>query len=243
MKFDYSLIVSRRDTQESPDLLSAFVGNCLRLYKLSLPIGSQLPASERRPGDDAAILAAMALIHLRKMGRNKALLQSAVVLEFLLSHSKHNYDALLIIIRVYLCLGATSLAMKHYAQLNIKNTQYSTLSWILYTRLSTVHPHGFSSKVNTRKGSTSFDLVHNLKLALNWHDATSHQLNSGIDKLLSDGASCNLLSHLKLTEVFENSFTKFLLVVEFHRITRLLNAAGTEKCRGLMEDLLRITPY
>ena len=41
----------------------------------------------------------------------RLLLRSIAILEYLLSNSPHNYDALLILVRLYMYMGAGSLAM------------------------------------------------------------------------------------------------------------------------------------
>ena len=129
LKLDYNLVVSQSEDLLPPNMLPMFISNCLRLYRLSLHIEFDLPVSDRRAGDDAALLAAMGLIRLYNRDRRKsyanntALIRSTIILENILSHSKHNYDALLLLVRLYMYFGAGSLAIERYSRLSLKNIQ------------------------------------------------------------------------------------------------------------------------
>ena len=70
-----------------------------------------------------------------------ALIRAGGILERLCHDSPHNYQALLLLVRVYLLLGAGSLALSTFSRLSVKQIQYDSVAHILFTRLSTVHPH------------------------------------------------------------------------------------------------------
>ena len=142
LKLDYHLIVSASTHLVNTRQLESFIASCLRLYEISLQLEGDLPPTERRCGDDAAILAAIACIHLYHEGKPMAQLQATLILERLLKHSKHNYEAILLAIRLYVCQGAFSKAFDLYTRLDIKNIQILTEAWILLTRISTLYPHG-----------------------------------------------------------------------------------------------------
>ena len=217
-------MVSQDDNIGGTDLLRAFVSNCLRLYKLSLPLGSNLPVSERRPGDDAAILAVMALMHLHKHGEFNALLRAAVALDFLLSHSKHNYDALLILVRLYLFLGAGSLAVRTYLVLSIKNIQIATLSWILFTRISTTHPYLFSPATKAKNGASASFL---LSTALDWHLSAANLSDAATGQMLQGRQWCTMLENIATQNSVQQGFCNWLATVESLRIERLAGPSGT----------------
>ena len=212
-------MVSREENFSNVTLLEAFISNCLRLYRISRPIGLNLPVSERRPGDDAAILAAMGCVHLWKSGHRLALVRCAVILEVLLSESKHNYDALLIIIRVYLCLGAVTRAWEFYERLDVKNMQYQSTAWILFTRISTIHPHPIKDRANAN--IIKFHPASAIEEMLRWILKNEKRLRSGVTMFLENDAYINLLDHLKTTESLEQSPCKGVLICEFWRIHRL----------------------
>ena len=217
-------------------MLESFIANCLRLYKLSLRLGSNLPISERRPGDDTAILAAMGFVHLFKRGQKSALLRSAVVLEILLQHSKHNYDAILMIVRIYIYLGAVTQAVEHYLKLDIKHIQHQTVSWVLFTRISSIHPHTGSSRFY-KSGREPFNPSKMLQAALAWAIRNEEQLRSGSTKYLDHDAYYNLIDHLKLVKASENSITKYMLIIELQRIKRLRHSDDIEDYHPILESM------
>ena len=218
LKLDYSLVVSRQDNLEDTILLQAFISNCLRLYRISLTVGSSLPVSERRPGDEAAILAAIGCIHLLDNGYTESILRCVAILELLLSYSKHNYTALLMIVRVYLYLGAGSKAAEHYARLDIKHIQHQTISWTMFTRISTIHPHFSVGKAGS--GQTPWDPATSLGNALKWINKSQVQMRSGISKFLDNESFVNLLDHIPYMEKLEASLSKYSLICELLRISR-----------------------
>ena len=184
-----------------------------------------LPVSERRPGDDAAILAAMALMHLHKHGEFNALLRAAVVLEFLLFHSKHNYDALLILVRLYLFLGAGSLAVRTWMVLSIKNIQLATLSWILFTRISTTHPYLFSPEMMVKNGASASHLLSN---ALVWHRSASNLSDAATGQMLQRRQWCMMLENLATQNLVQQGFCNWLATAESLRIERLTQAPKSD---------------
>lgn len=217
LKLEYFIVVSRNHGTYYKDLLEAFVGNCLRLYKISLPLGSDLPVSERQPGDDAAVLAVMALMRLLELGQKNAPLRCIVILEFLISHSKHNYDAMLILVRLHLHFGSGWLAMEHYSRLSIKNLQHATMSWILFTRISTIHPF-VTSVARAHQSPTNF--LKNISLGIEWHKVASKMNNASMNEMLNDGKYNMFLDALSTDSFLTEGFANFMLLAESHRISR-----------------------
>lgn len=209
-KLDYTLLVSQRTSILSKSLMSSFVANCLRLYHLSLRLERDLPVTERRSGDDAAILAAMGCIRLFYAGEKHALLRSAAILEELLSTSKHNYDALLLIVRLYVCLGAITRAFDHYCKLDIKNIQNLTFPWVLLTRISTVLP---TSPLEHR-----FQPIEELGQVQNYILKFQEQKDEWELRYLARGEYVNLLSQVKLSENSIKSFSTLAMSFESHWI-------------------------
>lgn len=217
LKLEYHLVVSRNDTPAQVSLLRAFVSRCLQLYKVSLSVNISLPVSDRRPGDDAAMLGAMALIRLHEFAEKHALLQCITILECLLSHSKHNYDALLTLTRLYMQAGVGTLAADLYSRLSIKNMQHATVSWILYNRISTIHPYEPSRTISTQSPS---HMLKNLSYAIDWHMSAEEYNSIAIDRMIECGQYTMLFDTLKIGGWIKNGFGKFMFVVESHRIGR-----------------------
>ena len=186
--------------------------------------------SDRLPGDDAALLAAMGLIRLYKTRQrypeqNNALLRSVVVLEHLLLRSKHNYDALLILVRLYMFLGAGSLAMDRYSRLSIKNLQHATISWVLYTHISTIHPHPVTMSRTKSGGQTTIDPASDMAHALDWHKSASDLCQRSVTSMQENGRWSMSLDALSTSTNVESGFSKFLLLAETKRISRLLSVS------------------
>ena len=217
LKLEYNLVVSQDCNSHRSDLLATFVANCLRLYKKSIGFEFDLPVSDRRPGDDAALLAAMGLIRLFKMGKKHALLQCILVLEHSLLHSKHNYDALLILVRLYMFLGAGSLAMERYHRLSIKNIQHTTISWVLYTRLSSIHP--YPAIYPGERGT--FNPVKEMSNAFDWHRSADGLSRNAIHSMQERGQWNMVLDTLDANRAIVNGFTRCLFNVEVRRIERI----------------------
>ena len=195
-----------------------FVCRCLRLYDISLYLNQELPITERHSADDAAILASMALIHVANSGPGAALLRSIAILETLLESSKHNYDALLIQIRLCLRLGLPSLSFEHYVQLSAKSMQHATLSWILYTHISVIHPYPYVHQHSTTEAPPIIDLSENITSALDWHVATDQTLSDSMIRMLREGQYNMFFDTLSLQRSLKMGFSRLLLVSERSRI-------------------------
>lgn len=225
LKLEYHTVVSRDDNSYRQDLLTDFISNCLRLYKLSLDFDFQLPISDRRPGDDAGMLAAMGLVRLyrtraRNVHHSNALLRSVIVLEHVLLHSKHNYDALLILVRLYMFLGAGSLAIERYSRLSIKNIQHATISWVLYTRISTIHPHPATFPAAKADSYSRIDPLVDMQEAIKWHQNAQNLSEKSVCTMQENGQWNMSLDALATQKHIWSSFPKYLLIAETKRIQR-----------------------
>ena len=230
LKLEYNLVISRDDNTFKNGLLQEFVCNCLRLYRLSLKYDLNLPVSDRLPGDDAALLAAMGLIRLYNTRQkypehNNALLRSVVVLEHLLLRSQYNYDALLILVRLYMFLGAGSLALERYSRLSVKNLQHATISWVLYTHISTIHPHPVTISRTNGGGQTTIDPASDMARALEWHKSASDLSKRSVTSMQENGQWAMSLNALSTSTHIGSGFSKLLLLVETKRIARFFSVS------------------
>ena len=222
---DYDLIVSNGENGELTPLLHAFVCNCLRLYKMSQSLGSDLPVSERCPGDDAGILAAMALFRLFLLGSKEALLRCATILEYVVDRSKHNYDALLLLIRTHLELGAASMAYRAYSRLKIKNMQYASLPWIFYSRISTLQPHGQITNPNPTETPSN-----QMKMLRVWYESTRYTNEANIIQILDQERHDILLDYMSFHRSITSDLSKIVMSLEIQQIQRFQGQA--EKVHG-----------
>lgn len=159
LKLDYCLNISASESKPSQPKTEALIARCLKLYQAAYKEGKAQKSEggaqgasstiESQPIDDLCILAAMCLLQPVETNEDEAqaqvlgtaLIRAAAILERLCRDSPHNYQALLLLVRVYLLLGAGSLALSTFSKLSVKQIQYDSVAHILFTRLSTVHPH------------------------------------------------------------------------------------------------------
>jgi hypothetical protein len=238
LKFEYFLCVSKvpLPTKES---LENFASDSLHMYKLSL-------AFDRECGDEACILAVMALVKLHHFARDfdldddvseqrpsiagKAhevlspkcyLVQAVCLLQFLKSNSPHNYSAQLLSLLIHQMLGLTTLADIDYHSLGVKEVAHDTLSHLFCTRISVTHPH--DSQVKQLAHDMPSDV---LGKALQWYDAAAER---SVDFM---GGRLDTVPFDKISEFAEfkcridTSFTRALLVLEGRRIVRVAEAAA-----------------
>ncbi|KAL8999299.1 MAG: hypothetical protein Q9169_001844 [Polycauliona sp. 2 TL-2023] len=182
LKFDYCVIHSRNkkedEVTEGTDI-GSFVVECIKYYDFGLQHSgnnAEKPwaSAERFPGDDAGLLAAAALMKMCCGRRDNRMLRATMLLDELSTRSPAMYEAFGTMILLYVRLGAGTLAASTYHGLSIKNIQLPTLPWLLWTRLSTVHPHRPLSKNlrlphDLRANSAEADPVQPLTQALDYH--------------------------------------------------------------------------
>ena len=227
LKLDYNLVVSQNDDSPPTNLLPIFINNCLRLYHLSLHIGFDLPVSDRRPGDDAALLAAMGLIRLynrekeKSYANNIALFRSTVILENILSHSKHNYDALLLLVRLYMYFGAGSLAIERYSRLSVKNIQHATISWALFAHMSTIHPQPTKFPSADGKSQTIINPLEEIAQILHWYQTADASSTKSLNTMQENGLWNMCLDAFSTKLSISQNFIRHQLFVEGKRIQRL----------------------
>lgn len=227
LKLDYNLVISRNDDSLPTKLLPMFINNCLRLYHLSLHIGFDLPVSDRRPGDDAALLAAMGLIRLYNRDKGKpyasniALFRSIVILEYILSNSKHNYDALLLLVRLCMHFGAGSLAIERYSRLSIKNMQHATISWALFAHMSTIHPQPTKFSSADGKSQTIVNPLEEIAQILQWYHTADALSTKSLNTMQENGLWNMCLDAFSTKLSISQNFIRHQLFVEGKRIQRL----------------------
>ena len=227
LKLDYNLVVSQTEDPLPPNLLPMFISNCLRLYHLSLHIGFDLPVSDRRPGDDAALLAAMGLIRLynrdkkKSYANNTALIRSTIILEDILSHSKHNYDALLLLVRLYMYFGAGSLAIERYSRLSVKNIQHATISWALFAHISTIHPQPTKIPSADGKIHTVINPFDEINQILQWYHTADASSTKSLSSMQESGLWNMYLDAFSTKLSIAQNFIRHQLFVEGKRIQRL----------------------
>lgn len=170
----------------------------------------------------------MSLIRLGEVGNdgempaspNATLIRAAAVLEHLVMKSPHNYQALLLLVRVFLLLGAGSLAFRAFFKLSVKQMQYETVAHNLLTRLSTIHPHAASAVEGLEQKDV--DPQTSFRNALNFYrnseTATTYSRGTGLDH----GSYSNVEGSIELHKNLKHSICRKMWVLESRRIQRLV---------------------
>lgn len=230
LKIEYCFQMSSDETSVTTQKVEDFIGRCLETYRdLCRPNEkSDESAIESQPSDDLCLLAAMSLMRFNEAAVNGSqeqipdivLIRAAGILERLIIDSPHNYQALLLLVRIYLRLGAGSLALKTFSKLSVKQFQFETVAHNLFTRLATVHPH--SAPPIEGAEYKDFDPQMALMQALNFYrnaDVTSirHRSNG-----LDNGTYLNVEGTIDLQKRLKHSVCRRIYALEVRRIQRLV---------------------
>jgi N-terminal acetyltransferase B complex non-catalytic subunit len=190
--------------------ISAFVTNTLKIYASSLSLGTSLLTTDNQYGDDAALLSVMGLVRLYTLTpSNQSLLyQSIQILETLLQKSKHNYQALLILLRIYLLVGAIGRALDIYPRLNIKQIQNDTLSHYLLTRISTLLPNDARTPTFLRDAGGIYETS---------RSQTPNMIQLGFER----GGYGQMMGFLQFSERVSGSICRTMYQIELRRLSRM----------------------
>lgn len=245
LKIRYHLQISQERNLTEPQNVLSFITDCLHVYRAYDGLRKNHSVSESQAGSDACALAVMSLVHLSSAdseGRSRPcsttrLLQAALLLEFILC-SVHDYQTLLILVRVYLNLGTISLAYKTYPRLSIKQIQNDTLSHNIFTRISTMHPGRITKALDISAGAKAeLDPVQGLQTALKIYTRSREQIPQMTKMALEHGNYHEVEGLLQLEKNVENSICKFMWRLECRRIARLLCKPALPSNLGAIELL------
>ncbi|CEJ59380.1 hypothetical protein PMG11_08005 [Penicillium brasilianum] len=250
LKLDYCLNISGSENKPSQKKIDDLVARCLKIYQTAYEEGKVKKSKdgaqgasstiESQPIDDLCILAAMCLLQPTDAGDKEAqvpataLIRAAGILERLCRDSPHNYEALLLLVRVYLQLGAGSLALSTFSKLSVKQIQYDSVAHILFTRLSTVHPH--SAPPVEGAEYKDFDplsaYVQSLNFFRNSEVNTMRFRTAGLD----EGAYVNTEEIIELRRRLLNSINRRMFALDARRTQRLAGGDPMSRYDELARD-------
>ncbi|KXG52587.1 N-acetyltransferase B complex, non-catalytic subunit [Penicillium griseofulvum] len=220
----------------SKSSIETIVRNCLDFYDSFTLLaktqdskdGSQpdtASAMESRPTDDFCIIAAMALLQPSPAGQvsekvgNTALIRAAGILERLLIDSPHNYEAILMLIRIYLLLGAGSIALRWFGKLSVKQMQYESVAHNLFTRFATIHPH--AAPPIEGGDYKDFDAQVAFIAALDFYRNANFTIKNSLVKGLEDGVYVNLDDTIELQRRVRDSICRRMWALDLRRMQRI----------------------
>eukprot|EP00743_Colponemidia_sp_Colp-15_P004739 GILK01005104.1.p1 GENE.GILK01005104.1~~GILK01005104.1.p1 ORF type:complete len:1013 (-),score=216.95 GILK01005104.1:144-3125(-) len=100
-------------------------------YVHSLALDKEREITERKSGDELALLAAHLLLEeSHATGNNQFLVEACLVLEYGLTQSPHNFQFKLLISKIYALLGSFYPSWQWFTSMSIKHIQLETLSYL-----------------------------------------------------------------------------------------------------------------
>lgn len=156
-----------------------------------------------------------------------ALIRATVILEHLILKSPHNYEALLLLTRIYLLLGAGSLALKSFSKLAVKQTQYETVAHNLFTRLSTIHPHAAPPFDDSESKDVDPQIA--LRKALLFYRGSETSIPHARKTGLEYGSYVNVEQSIGFEKSLQNSVCKKMWALEVRRMQRLVGGPSADQ--------------
>jgi N-terminal acetyltransferase B complex non-catalytic subunit len=235
--------------------LHHFVIQALHAYGSAIDddenVGQKLLPTDKHPADDWAILAVMCLLKLAgcrvwTRGQDQSLfqkkdvqhmLQAVVILEYAYSKSKANPQISLLLVRLYSYLGAGSLALRAYLRLGIKQIQGDTLGFVLFDRISSLHPHPTTDDASGT--AEDLDPTFYLKKLQRLYRGFKTQISTNSWRSFENGSYDSVFELMEVSDALSRSITLAMSVIESRKIDRLtnLNYAMSKDSHGF--DILR----
>lgn len=218
-------------------MVEDYIYRCLQAYRdmLSPEQTSESAAIESHPSDDLCVLAVMCLMRFSEAQVNgsekqipdTALIRATGILERLLHDSPHNYQALLLLVRIYLRLGAGSLALKTFSKLSVKQFQYETVAHNLFTRLATIHPHTAPpyEGAEHKDFNPQVAFVQSLNFYRTAEITTTRNRSNGLEY----GSYVNVEGTIDLQRRLKQSVCRRMCALDVRRIQRLVGGAPMDR--------------
>ena len=241
LKVEYCFQLASDESNVSKQRVEDFLSRCLRAYRETERPEQSASSSaiESQPSDDLLVLASMCLIRFSGLWadgneentRDMTLIRAGAILERLLLDSPHNYHALLLLVRIYLLLGAGSLALSTFSKLSVKHMQFETVAHNLFTRLATIHPH--SAPPVDGAEYKDFEPQSALVHALYFYRNAAITTNKNRDKGLDLGAYANLEGTIILQKRLNESICQRMWALEVRRMQRLAGGESMNRYEEL----------
>lgn len=230
LKLEYCLKISGAEGKPSHKLVEDFVTRCLNQYKASasgevenVAANGSSSTIESKSTDDLCILAAMAVLsetNEQSLVSHTSVLRAIAILEGLLRDSPHTYQALLLVVRIYLLFGAGSLAFGSFNKLSVKQMQYESVAHNFFTRLSTIHPHSAPpiEGVERKDFDPQAAFVQGLNFFRNADITTMKFRTRGLE----EGSYTNVEEIVELRQRLSNSICRRMMALDVRQAQRLV---------------------
>ena len=199
------LATDDNSTSRNQELL-AFAYQTLKVY--------QKPVSGPHACPEAALLAALAFLHLRlPKSKDQNVLIATTILELARSRSEDYYILTVLLVQLQAHLGLLSLAMQNYMALSVKNMQWETVGHLLLSRISALHP------ASTGDMSTLEPLM-GCEQVVSVLQNSDTALVRGIREGLRFNSYSNIYNSVKMRSEIERSMSKQICAIEGRKLTR-----------------------
>ncbi|KAK6534584.1 hypothetical protein TWF281_005894 [Arthrobotrys megalospora] len=242
LKFRFWIEIDDQERLPVTEGLNDFVRECLAVYDVSLKVDIGLLVTDMRIGDELLLLVAKALMCKYAACRMQDPLPvkvAIIILEHLLTKSKHNFTALLLLVRLYSIIGAPSCATIEYQRLSIKQIQNDSLSHHVLTRLSTLLPFSVSSAAKllhpTDMADVGMHVPHNPTDSLEMYEISLRlykNANRTNPEMISLAFKNSAYGQIKDMVLFEKKVSSSISACQFEierrRVQRFRGVAVTE---------------
>lgn len=240
--------------QYSTSSLRQLAQDAAKLYLAAVDGGRaawHLLPTDTHPADDLCLLSAMCFIKLALSNTEDSepisgakasyILQATALLEYALTHSQPNFQMSLLLIRSYYYLGCGSMAMHAYQRLGLKQVQLDTLSYTLFDRISTFHPHPFSHSVSD---SSSYRTpMESLQKQQKMYRNSRDQISKNIWLSYKHGSYNSIFEIKEVSDTLSRTLSAATSVVESRKISSLVpSKTGSGSSDGGF-DILRKSRY
>ncbi|PYH47457.1 MDM20/NAA25 family protein [Aspergillus saccharolyticus JOP 1030-1] len=245
LKLEYCFCLSANEENVTQAQVENFIVRCLQVYReVQRPEKTSAPTTiESQPSDDLCILAAMSLMRFsepctsevdQQIIPDTVLIRAAAILERLLDDSPHNYQALLLVVRIYLRLGAGSLALSSFSKLSVKQLQFETVAHNLFTRLATIHPH--SAPPVEGAEYKDFNPQSAFVQALNFYRSADLTSTRHRTRGLDYGSYVNIEGTIELQKRLKQSICRRMWALDVRRIQRLAGGDPMSRYDDMARD-------
>ncbi|KAF3906143.1 hypothetical protein ABW20_dc0100408 [Dactylellina cionopaga] len=250
LKFRFWIEIDDQERVPSTEGLDDFVQECFTVYNIALKVDTDLLVTDMRIGDELLILVAKSLMckyAASRMEDSLPVIIAIIVLEHLLTKSKYNYTALLLLVRLYSIIGALSCATVEYQRLSIKQIQNDSLSHHILTRLSTLLPFPLSSAakllhptdladVGMHVPANPTDTLEMYDISLRLYKNASRTNPDMISLAFKNGAYGQIKDMVLFEKKVSTSISACQFEIERRRVQRLRGAMAEGSSSGALWD-------
>lgn len=225
LKLEYCFLISRNVPLQGSQVFACKVVKAYQHF-----CSTKQDTSEA--GAQLAMLACMTLLRANQTEQDGTIdrdfqivshLQAGFLLHYCLTRIRDNYPSLVVLTRISTLLGATSLSTILFKKLSIKNLQWENAGHLLFTRLSTLHPH------RSQDDEGSFEPLQLLDLAMTTNANSVRSVRRLFMVGLNHKSYTNVMETIALKEDLQRSFSRQLYCIESARTKRLRDLPSSDR--------------